>query len=87
MKNLGNLLNWSFGEGSTLDDFSKKMKEISVAQQVAILNSKNFSDVQRAAIAPTLGLTIAENGQIISTSALSESQKGRSEERRVGKEC
>ena len=76
MKNLGNLLNWSFGEGSTLDDFSKKMKEISVAQQVAILNSKNFSDVQRAAIAPTLGLTIAENGQIISTSALSESQKG-----------
>lgn len=57
-----------------MDKFKESMDKLSVAQQVVILNSKNFDDAQRRTLANVLNLTVAENGQVVSTSALSASE-------------
>lgn len=73
LENLGNLLSWTYN-ANTVGNFTTQMQELSVAQQIAILNSKNLDAAQRQALASALGLTIAEDGQTISTASLSASE-------------
>lgn len=70
LKNLGNLLSWTFDSTNTVDKFVEGMKSLSVAQQAAILNTKNFDVAQRTALSSSLGLKMATDGQTVSTTAL-----------------
>lgn len=70
LKNLGNLLSWTFDSTNTADKFVESMKGLSIAQQAAILNTKNFNVAQRTALSQMLGLKMATDGQTVSTTAL-----------------
>lgn len=59
-----------------LENVAKTFKEMSKAQQIAVLSSSALNAEQKQALATSAGLTITETGQIVATKELAGAQAG-----------